>query len=275
MEMLNLKDVKDQIFIQQGLVYDEKDPLFSLLLANELVLSQALNSAQEYFNGQAEKIESFEQSRIALDQRLIQSQQTLAATMNEAEKLHIARLADATIAAKAEIENQTQAHIDQIKREVCAITDDEARHLREQSEKAVAATLDGIQAGVAAKIEAGLQGLEKVNGTFEKQGHEFTATLGFITKEAGNAVKAYDESLRISAENHQPVGLLWTVLLSLGSGFLGVLIAVFFFSIGWLQMPERSLSEKEKKQMANGELIQKAWKKMSAEEKEKLQQLWN
>lgn len=210
-----------------------------------------------------------------LDQKLIQSQQNLALETAEAQKAHAAMLADAAIAAKAAIENQTQAHIDQIKREVCAITDDEARHLREQSEKAVAATLDGIQAGVAVKIEAGLQGLNKVNGAFEKQGHEFTATLGFITKEAGNAVKAYDESLRISAENHKPVGLLWTVLLSFGSGFLGVLMAVLIFSMGWLQMPERSLSEKEKKQMANGELIQKAWKKMSAEEKERLQQLWN
>lgn len=210
-----------------------------------------------------------------LDQKLIQSQQDLAITTTEAQKAHTAMLADAAIAARAEIENQTQAHIEQIKREVCAITNDEARHLREQSEKAVVAALDEIKSGVAEKIELGLKGLEKVNGTFEKQGHEFTATLGFITKEAGNAVKAYDESLRISAENHKPVGLLWTTLLSLLSGFLGVLLAVLIFSMGWLQMPERSLSEKEKKQMANGELIQKAWKKMSEEEKEKLQQLWN
>jgi len=210
-----------------------------------------------------------------LDQKLIQSQQNLALATAEAQKAHAAMLADAAIAARAEIENQTQAHIEQIKREVCAITDDEARHLREQSEKAVAATLAGIQSGVAEKIELGLKGLEKVNATFEKQGHEFTATLGFITKEAANAVKTYDESLRISAENHQPVGLLWTLLFSLVSGFLGVLLAVLVFSMGWLQMPERSLSEKEKKQMANGELIQKAWKKMSEEEKERLQQLWN
>lgn len=277
--MLNLNDIKNQIFIQQGLVYDEKDPLFSLLLANELVLGQALNSAQKYFNVQAEKIESFEQSRIALDQRLIQSQQTLAATIGEAEQLHIARLADAATAAKAEIDNQAQAHIERLSREACAIGDDEARHLREQSEKVrvatVSATLGEIQSGVAERLDLGLQGLEKANITFEKQGREFTAALNNITREADGAVKNYDESLRNSARNHRPVGLFGTVAISIGCGFAGVLMGVFVFSLGYLQLPERSLSETEKAQMTNGALLAKAWQKMSDQDKAQLQKMWN
>ena len=203
----------------------------------------------------------------------------IAFCAGEAHKTHVAMLADAVLSAKSEIDNQAQAHIEQLSREAGAVGDDEARHLREQSEQVrvttVAATLDEIQSGVSARLDLGLQGLEKANITFEKQGREFTAALGNITREAAGAVKNYDESLRNSAENHRPIGLFGTAAISVGCGFAGVLMAVFVFSLGYLPLPERSFSDSEKAQMTNGALLARAWQKMSDQDKAKLQQMWN
>lgn len=249
---------------------------------NDLMAQQIMGEIDTLTKHIDKQIDQFADSARALnvlDQKLIQSQQNLASATAEAHKTHVAMLADAVLSAKAEIENQAQAHIERLSREVCAISDDEARHLREQSEKVrvdtVSATLGEIQSGVAARLDLGLQGLEKANITFEKQGREFTAALGNITREAGNTVRNYDESLRNSAENHRPIGLFGTAAISIGCGFAGVLMAVFIFSLGYLPLPERPLSESEKAQMTNGALLAKAWQKMSEQDKAKLQKMWN
>lgn len=249
---------------------------------NDLMAQQIMgeiDTLTKHIDKQISQVAGNAQALNELDQKLIQSQRDLALATAEAYKTHVLMLADAAISAKAEIENQTQAHIDQIKREVCAITDDEARYLHEQAAKiqtdAVTAALNEIQFGIAKRLDSGLQGLEKANSTFEKQENEFVAALRNITMEASGSVKNYDLLLRNSAESHHPIGLLGTALISLGCGFLGILMAVLAFSIGYLPLPERSLSESEKAQITNGVLLEKAWQKMSAQEKERLQKLWN
>lgn len=249
---------------------------------NDLMAQQIMgeiDTLTKHIDKQIAQVAGNAQALNELDQKLIQSQQDLALAAAEAYKTHVAMLADAVLAAKSEIDNQAQAHIERLSREACAIGDDEARHLREQSEKVrvatVSATLSKIQSGVAERLDLGLQGLEKANITFEKQGREFTAALNNITREADGAVKNYDESLRNSARNHRPVGLFGTVAISIGCGFAGVLMGVFVFSLGYLQLPERSLSETEKAQMTNGALLAKAWQKMSDQDKAQLQKMWN
>jgi len=249
---------------------------------NDLMAQQIMgeiDTLTKHIDKQIAQVAGNAQALNELDQKLIQSQQNLLSATAEAHKAHVAMLADSAISAKSEIESQTQAHIDQIKRDVVAISDDEVRIMREEADNvravAVSGTLDAIKTGVIQKINEGMQGVELANGVFEKQGKEFIIALASIKNDAQEAVKNYDKSLQHSAESHRPLGWFGTTVISVGCGFFGVLLAVFVFSMGWIPLPEKSLTDAQKTDLKNGELIGKAWPKLDEQEKAKLQKLWN
>jgi hypothetical protein len=141
----DIKAIRNHIFATQGLAYDVKDPLFSLIIANEAALAGVTGDIQKRLDASATVL-----------QRLDSTLARIAETATEMEAAHKKRLTDLVSVGLLELEEKTRLSVAEFIAKVEPITNLEVQHFQDEATKASTGALNGMQDAIEAGMHSAI-----------------------------------------------------------------------------------------------------------------------
>ncbi len=272
---VNLKELRDYVFREQGLAYDIKDPVFSLVLANEFVLKHAIDSVQKHFDNQSEKMKSFELTRIELDKRLLALQNNLIVTSEALQAAHEKRAGELLAGVQQQFDAVAAEKMDAFLKGVVAASQQEVADLIKSAEATKLKLLqdvghEAVQI-VRDRVARENTTLNQASESFIKASADYTKDIADRQTDLKTAVTSFDTQLQETISERAGFGWMGQIVWMFLSAILTAGGLILALAHGILPMPTQSdLSKEQQHHLDLGASLERHFGEFPQKEQERI-----
>lgn len=213
-------------------------------------------------------------------QPLNDTKQQLAVVLNKlvtenkvAKEQQAALINDRLVLGLNEIKVMTQGQIELLDQAAQHITADEREAMFENARQAREAAVVGVLETIERTVNQGLSGVSSANVTFTDTSKNFRGEIATCIVAAKKSVSDFDQALKIAASDHEPMGKFGYFMLSMITVVITLGAAAFLGSHGYFS-GEAKLSKAQAEQIVRGQQFDRAWEKLDAKTRAKIQSVW-